>query len=46
MAGQVSLGEAFKAETATMASLIGSPNNIEAVTAYFEKRDPKFSDRE
>jgi enoyl-CoA hydratase/carnithine racemase len=46
MAGQVSLGEAFKIETATMASLIGSPNNVEAVTAYFEKRDPKFSDRD
>jgi enoyl-CoA hydratase/carnithine racemase len=46
MAGQVSLGEAFKIETATMGSLIGSPNNIEAVTAYFEKRDPKFADRD
>ena len=46
MAGQVSLGDAFKLETATMASLIGSPNNVEAVTAYFEKRDPKFSDRD
>jgi enoyl-CoA hydratase/carnithine racemase len=45
MAGQVSLAEAFKRETATMASLIGSPNNVEAVTAYFEKRDPKFADR-
>jgi enoyl-CoA hydratase/carnithine racemase len=46
MAGHVSLGEAFKIETATMASLIGSPNNIEAVTAYFEKREPTFSDRD
>jgi enoyl-CoA hydratase/carnithine racemase len=46
MAGQVSLGEAFKIETATMASLIGSPNNVEAVTAYFEKREPKFADRD
>ena len=46
MAGQVSLGEAFKLETATMASLIGSANNVEAVTAYFEKREPKHSDRD
>jgi enoyl-CoA hydratase/carnithine racemase len=46
MAGRVSLGEAFKIETATMGSLIGSPNNIEAVTAYFEKRDPKYADRD
>jgi enoyl-CoA hydratase/carnithine racemase len=45
MAGQVSLAEGFKIETATMASLIGTPNNVEAVTAYFEKRNPKFSDR-
>jgi hypothetical protein len=42
----VSLGEAFKLETKTMGSLIGSPNNVEAVTAYFEKREPKFADRD
>jgi enoyl-CoA hydratase/carnithine racemase len=46
LAGQATLAEAFKLETASMASLIGSPNNVEAVTAYFEKRDPKFSDRD
>jgi len=45
MAGKVPLADAFKAEERTMASLIGSPNNIEAVTAYFEKRDPNFVDR-
>jgi enoyl-CoA hydratase/carnithine racemase len=45
MAGKVPLADAFKAEERTMASLIGSPNNIEAVTAYFEKRDPNFADR-
>jgi hypothetical protein len=28
-----------------MVSLIGTPNNVEAVTAYFEKRDPNFADR-
>jgi enoyl-CoA hydratase/carnithine racemase len=44
MSGQVPLAEAFKAEERTMRSLIGSPNNVEAVTAYFEKRDPKFDD--
>jgi enoyl-CoA hydratase/carnithine racemase len=44
MAGQVPLAEGFAAEAQTMASLIGSPNNTEAVTAYFEKREPQFSD--
>jgi enoyl-CoA hydratase/carnithine racemase len=44
MAGQVPLEEAFKAEERTMMSLIGSPNNVEAITAFFEKRDPVFSD--
>jgi enoyl-CoA hydratase/carnithine racemase len=46
MAGQATLAEAFKAEERTMGSLIGSPNNAEAVTAYFEKREPKFVDRD
>ena len=27
-----------------MASLIGSPDNVEAVTAYFEQRPPVFPD--
>ncbi len=44
MAGQVPLEDGFKAEERTMGSLIGSPNNLEAVTAYFEKRDPVFTD--
>jgi enoyl-CoA hydratase/carnithine racemase len=44
MAGQASLEEGFKAEERTMGSLIGSPNNLEAVAAYFEKRDPVFKD--
>lgn len=30
-------------ERATMASLIGSPNQVEATMAYFEKRPPAFS---
>ena len=44
MAGTTPLAEGFAAEARTMGSLIGSPNNVEAVTAYFEKRDPKFED--
>jgi enoyl-CoA hydratase/carnithine racemase len=36
--------EHFLDERQTMASLIGSPDNVEAVTAYFEKRDPVFQD--
>jgi len=46
MAGHAPLADAFKAEERTMGSLIGSPNNVEAVTAYFEKRDPNFADRD
>ncbi|MBA3653101.1 MAG: crotonase/enoyl-CoA hydratase family protein [Actinobacteria bacterium] len=46
MAGQVPVADGLKAEERTMMSLIGSANNIEAVTAYFEKRDPKFADVE
>lgn len=34
----------FLDERQTMASLIGGPGNVEAVTAYFEKRDPIFPD--
>lgn len=44
MAGRVPLAEGFAEEARIQASLIGSPNNIEAVTAFFEKRDPVFSD--
>ena len=44
MAGAVSLADGFKAEERTIRSLIGSPNQIEAVKAYFEKRDPVFED--
>ncbi|HZU71821.1 MAG TPA: crotonase/enoyl-CoA hydratase family protein [Acidimicrobiales bacterium] len=34
----------FAAERAGIGSLIGSPNQREAVQAYFEKRDPVFED--
>ena len=36
--------EQFAAERQTIGSLIGSPNQVEAVMAYFEKRDPVFAD--
>jgi enoyl-CoA hydratase/carnithine racemase len=36
--------EQFADERRTIGALIGSPNQVEAVTAYFEKRDPIFSD--
>ena len=36
--------EQFLDERETMGSLIGSPGNVEAVAAYFEKRDPVFPD--
>lgn len=36
--------EHFLDERATMGSLIGSPDNVEAVGAYFDKRDPVFPD--
>jgi enoyl-CoA hydratase/carnithine racemase len=36
--------EQFLDERTTMASLIGSADNVEAVTAYFEKRDPVYPD--
>jgi len=44
LAGLVSLEEGFKAEERTIRSLIGSPNQIEAVTAYFEKRPARYAD--
>src|SRR3546814_15268776 len=30
-------------ERTTMASLIGSPNQVEATMAFFEKREPRFT---
>jgi enoyl-CoA hydratase/carnithine racemase len=44
LAGTVSLEDGFKAEERTIGSLIGTPNQVEAVKAYFEKRDPRFVD--
>lgn len=38
------VAEQFADERSTIGSLIGSKNQVEAVTAYFEKRDPVFHD--
>jgi enoyl-CoA hydratase/carnithine racemase len=38
------VADQFADERTTIGSLIGSRNQVEAVTAYFEKRDPVFED--
>jgi enoyl-CoA hydratase/carnithine racemase len=43
-AGTRPLAESFEEETRLMTELIGSPNQIEAVTAYLEKRPGRFTD--
>jgi enoyl-CoA hydratase/carnithine racemase len=40
----VSQEQQFRDEATTIGSLIGSPNQVEAVAAYFEKRAPVFTD--
>ena len=42
--GLVSVAEQFADERTSIRELIGSPNQVEAVTAYFEKREPVFRD--
>lgn len=42
--GGLSDADAFAAERAEIKALIASPNQVEAVTAFFEKRDPLFTD--
>lgn len=44
LAGRVDLATGFAAEQEEIEALIGSPNQIEAVTAGFEKRPPRFAD--
>jgi len=44
LAGTVSLEKGLKAEERTIKGLMGTPNQVEAVTAYFEKRAPNFMD--
>lgn len=43
-ANRRALAEAFAAERAEIGTLIGSPNQVEAVRAWFEKRPPDFTD--
>ena len=38
------LAEQYAAEREVIGSLIGTPNQVEAVAAYFEKRAPSFAD--
>lgn len=42
-AGSLSTAERFEAERAEIGALIGSPNQVESVRAFFEKRDPVFA---
>jgi hypothetical protein len=44
MAGRVGLATGFAAEQAEIGTLMGSPNQLEAVTAAFDKRPPMFAD--
>jgi enoyl-CoA hydratase/carnithine racemase len=42
LSGTRPVAEQLHDERVTMGSLIGSPNQVEATMAYFEKRSPKF----
>ena len=44
LAGHADLEAGFAAEQKEIRALIGSPNQVEAVTARFEKRDPVFEE--
>jgi enoyl-CoA hydratase/carnithine racemase len=43
-AARASLADQFADERATIGALIGSPNQVEAVSAFFDKREPNFVD--
>jgi enoyl-CoA hydratase/carnithine racemase len=43
---RVPLAQQYADERHTIGSLIGTPNQVEAVAAYFEKRAPSFADPE
>jgi enoyl-CoA hydratase/carnithine racemase len=43
LSGTRPVEEQFADERSTMASLIGSPNQVEATVAYFEQRAPRFT---
>jgi enoyl-CoA hydratase/carnithine racemase len=45
MAGADGLAAGFAAEATIQRAIIGSPNQLEAVSAAFEQRDPRFADR-
>ena len=45
-APKASVADGFAAERAEIGALIGSPNQVEQVTAFFEKRPPEFVDPE
>ena len=42
--GRVPLAQQYADEREVIGSLVSTPNQVEAVTAYFEKRDPTFAD--
>ena len=42
--GAVPLAKQYEDERRTIASLIGTPNQVESVAAFFEKRAPSFTD--
>lgn len=42
--GTVPLAQQYADERHTIGSLIGTPNQVEAVAAFFEKREPSFTD--
>jgi enoyl-CoA hydratase/carnithine racemase len=44
LAGRVDLGTGFAAEQEEIGALIGSPDQVEAVAAEFERRPPRFTD--
>ena len=44
LAGRTDLASGFAAEQREIRALIGSPNQVEAVTARLEKRDPSFDE--
>jgi enoyl-CoA hydratase/carnithine racemase len=43
LSGTRPIAEQFADERASIATLIGSPNQVESTVAYFEKRAPKFT---
>jgi enoyl-CoA hydratase/carnithine racemase len=44
VAGRTDLASGFTAEQEEIGALIGSPNQVEAVTARPENRDPSFTE--